>query len=256
MNRTVIVIIVLFLYGFHVADADQILTTYRDDGNQTIFDGKWTFLQEWKRTSYNTAYGENLVIRTGHDYKNLYVLVDFVTQQKLSKFSDFGIVCIDGKDDKEAQPQNDDYCFLVTLGSNHPITLQGGNFLGINNHFTVIKNNPNLIAVGGISDENDRYSPIPHTTYEFKIPLEMFDKSDRYGFFAGAYVANENKIYSWPEDIKNENIFQISSPVLWGELVSPDKSLPEFPWPALSLLLAIVLVIYFNKIKRISSNSK
>ena len=255
MNKPVIVVVILlFLYGFHVAYAEQILTTYRDDGNQTVFDGKWTFLQEWKRTSYNAAYRESLVVRTGHDYKNLYVLIDFVTQQKLSKFSDFGIVCIDGKDDKEAQPQNDDYCFLVTLGSNHPITLQGGNFLGINNHFTVTKNNPSLIAVGGISNENDRYSIIPHTTYEFKIPLEMFDKNERYGFFAGAYVTNENKIYSWPEDIKNENLFQIPSPLWWGDLVSPDKSIPEFPWPALLLILSTLLVIYFNKIKRIWSN--
>ena len=254
MIKTIILVIMLSLYGFHAAYADQIFTTYRDDGNQTIFDGKWTFIQEWKRTSYNSAYGESLVIRTGHDYKNFYVLIDFLNQKTFSKFSDFGIVCIDGNNGKEAIPQKDDYCFLVTLGSNQPKTLQGGNFFGINNHFNIIKNNPNLVAVGGISDENDRYSSIPHSTYEFKIPLEIFDKSDQYGFFAGAYVTNENKMYSWPENINNENIFQIPSPILWGELVSPDKSLPEFPWPEISLLLATIFVIYLNKIKQRSFN--
>ena len=249
----IISIFLLFFYGLHIAYADnQIFTTYRDDGNQTIFDGKWSFLQEWKRTSYNTAYGDSLVIRTGHDYKNLYVLVDFISQQKFSKNSDFGIVCLDVKNDKESIPQKDDYCFLVTLNSNHPITLEGGNILGINNHFSVIENNPSLIAIGGISDENDRYSAIPHTTYEFKIPLEIFQRSDKYGFLAGAYIANENKIYSWPENIKNQDNFQISSPSFWGELISPDKSIPEFPWPILVLLLTTFFIIGFSKIRRIS----
>lgn len=249
----IISIILLVFYGSHVAYADnQILTTYRDDGNQTIFDGKWSFLQEWKRTSYNTAYGDSLIIRTGHDYKNLYVLIDFVSQQKFSKNSDFGIVCIDGKSDKELVPQKDDYCFLVTLGSNHPITLEGGNILGINNHFSVVDNNPSLIAIGGISDENDRYSTTPHTTYEFKIPLEIFERSDKYGFFAGAYVANENKIYSWPEDMKDQDIFHIPSPISWGDLISPDKSIPEFPWPLIALLFTTFFIIVISKIKHVS----
>lgn len=246
----IILIILLFSYVIHFAYADQIFTTYRSDGNQTTFDGKWSFLQEWKRTSYNAAYGENLVIRTGHDYKNLYVLIDFVTQQQFSKYSDFGIVCIDSKDDKESIPQKDDYCFLVNLASNHPIILRGGNILGINNHFVIIGSNPSVLAVGGISDENDRYSSIPHTTYEFQIPLEIIGKSDKYGFFAGAYVAKENKFYNWPEDMKIQNIFQISSPASWGELISPDKSIPEFPWPSLLLLLTTIFITYLGKVNR------
>jgi len=249
MIKGMIVIILLGVFGFHLVYADQILTTYRDDGNQTIFDGKWTFLQEWKRTSYNTSYGDTFVVRTGHDHKNLYVLIDFTAQQKFSKHSDFGIVCIDSKDDRDNQPQKDDYCFIVTLGSRNPVTLQGGSSLEINNHYIRISNDPNLVAVGGISDENDRYSPIPHTTYEFKIPVEIFGASDRYGFFAGAYVANENKMHSWPQDIKDDTIFHIPSDLYWGEMISPDKSLPEFPWPALALVSSVGLIIYLTRFR-------
>ena len=34
-----------------MAFADEIFITKRDDGYKTIFDGKWTFLQEWKTTT-------------------------------------------------------------------------------------------------------------------------------------------------------------------------------------------------------------
>ncbi len=237
----------ILILGMNSAYAEQILTTYRDDGNATVWDGKWTFLQEWKRTSYDTAYGNQFVIRTGHDYKYLYVLIDFLSQVKFSKFSDLGIVCVDGSFDKETQPQKDDYCFAVPLGSKNPITLEGGSPLAINNHFTKIENDPGLIAVGGISDSNDRYTDVPHTSYEFRIPIEVFGKSDKYGFYVAAYVANENRVYSWPEDIANGGFSYIPSPSKWGDIISPDKSLPEFPLPLLALVISIFAVIYLSR---------
>ena len=249
--KTGISLCILTLLGANYAYAEQILTTYRDDGNQTIFDGKWTFMQEWKRTSYNEASG-GLVIRTGYDYNNLYVLLDFISQQKFSKYSDYGMVCMVANPSKESYPQKDDYCFIITLGSKNPITLQGGSSLGENNYFTKIKNNSDLIAVGGISDSNDRYSEIPHTSYEFKIPIEIVGRSDKYGFYATVYDSNANKVYSWPENATEKNFLDIPSPANWGELISQDKSLPEFQWPLLVLLSAIFTAIYLTRRNQIS----
>ncbi len=246
MIKATIFFIVLIIFGMNIAYAEPILLTYRDDGNKTIFDGKWTFTQEWKRTSYNAAYHDSLIIRTGHDYHNLYVLIDFLSQHQFSKLSDYGIVCIDSKYDK-GDPQKDDYCFMIPLGSSNPITLQGGDILGLTNHFIKIKNDPNLVAIGGISDQNDRYSDIPHSSYEFKIPIEIFGSSDKYGFFAGAYVAKENKMYTWPEEISDKNSFSIPSPVKWGEMISPDESLPEFSLPNVVLLISIIGLIYISR---------
>lgn len=253
MLKTGTSLCILIILGANSAFAEQILTTYRDDGNQTIFDGKWTFMQEWKRTSYNEA-ASGLVIRTGHDYNNLYVLLDFIPQHKFSKYSDHGEVCIVANPSKESYPQKDDYCFIITLGSKNPITLQGGSSLGENNYFTKIKNNSDLIAVGGISDSNDRYSQIPHTSYEFKIPSEIVGRSDKYGFYASVYDSNANKVYSWPENVTEKNFPDIPSPTNWGELISPDKSLPEFQWPLLVLLSAIFTAIYLTRRKQISFN--
>ena len=244
---------VLTILGANSVYAEQILTTYRDDGNQTIFDGKWTFMQEWKRTSYNEAAG-GLVIRTGHDYNNLYVLLDFIPQHKFSKYSDHGEVCIVANPSKESYPQKDDYCFIITLGSKNPITLQGGSSLGENNYFTKIKNNSDLTAVGGISDSNDRYSEILHTSYEFKIPIEIVGRSDKYGFYAAVYDSNANRVYSWPENATEKNFPDIPSSTNWGELISPDKSLPEFQWPLLVLVSAIFTIIYLTRRKQISFN--
>lgn len=253
MLKTGISLCILAILGTNSAYAEQILTTYRDDGNQTIFDGKWTFMQEWKRTSYNGV-DSGLVIRTGHDYNNLYVLLDFIPQHKFSKYSDYGMICMVANPSKESYPQKDDYCFIITLGSKNPITLQGGSNLGENSYFTKIKNNPDLIAVGGISDSNDRYTGIPHPSYEFKIPIEIVGRSDKYGFYAAVYDSNVNKVYSWSENTTEKNFLDIPSPANWGEMISPDKSIPEFQWPLLVLLSAIFTSIYLTRRKQISFN--
>ena len=247
------ILLIIIILGVNSAYAEPILTTYRDDGNQTIFDGKWTFMQEWKRTSYSEE-ANGLVIRVGHDYNNLYVLLDFISQHKFSKYSDYGIVCLVANPSQESYPQKDDYCFTVTLGSEKPITLQGGSALGENSYFTKIKNNSELIAVGGISDSNDRYSEIPHTSYEFKIPIEVVGRSDKYGFYAAVYDSNVNTVYSWPENTIEKNFFHIPQPANWGEIISPDKSLPEFQWPLLVLISAIFTAIYLTRRNQISFN--
>ncbi len=236
--------------------AQQILTTYRDDGNATIFDGKWTFTQEWKRTSEDIIQfndGNELSVKTGHDGNNLYVLLDFISQHKFRKFSDYGIVCMTTNSTKEIRPQTDDYCFLITLGSHEPITVQGGGYLGQTNHFSKIENELGLIAVGGISDDHDRYSGIPHSTYEFKIPIELLGRSDTYGFYVATYDANNNRVYSWPQNITDTEFPVIPAPSKWGQLISPDKSLPEFPWPVFVMVSSFIAIIYLSR-RQISFN--
>ncbi|MBI5697153.1 MAG: hypothetical protein HZC29_01340, partial [Thaumarchaeota archaeon] len=40
---------------------------------------------------------------------------------------------------------------------------------------------------------------------------------------------------------------EVPSPQLWGDLISPDKSLPEFDLPLLVLLPSLVLVFYLTR---------
>ena len=260
MKKLFLIILVAICFtNINTSYAEQIFTTLGQSSDGIIFDGKWTFLKEWKPTSENRVGfndGSELVIKTGHDHDNLYVLLDSISEHSIAKFADFGIVCIDSNFGKENYPQKDDYCFIVSLGSKNPITLEGGSTLGKTNHFTKIKNHPDLIAVGGISDKNDRYTPIPHTTYEFKIPIEVFGASDMYGFYVAVYDANANKIYSWPQDVTTETFPHVPSPSKWGELISPDKSLPEFQWPLITLLPAILLVVCLTRKIQITFYSK
>lgn len=241
-------LIVLFVlpHILNATSSDQIFTTYRDDGNNTIWDGKWTFLQEWKRTSLATAYGENFVIRVGHDYKSLYVFLDLLSQQKITKYSDYAIVCITSDMDLEERLKNDNHCYFVTQGSNNPLTFQGGGILGSNNYLIKIKNDPNLIAVGGISSESDRYTSVPHTSYEFRIPINDIGRSDVYRFYTSVYDSNENKVYSWPESLPEKVFPNIPSPSSWGQVISPDKSLPEFPLANLTMIFAFILIFFFT----------
>ena len=249
--KLVIASIILIIICPHFAFGQpQIFTTLRGGTDSIVWDGKWTFLQEWKPTSENIIQfndGNELSVKTGHDYNNLYVFLDFVTEYKFKKNSDYGVVCIVANKTTESDLQGDDYCFLVALGSHNPLTFQGGGDLAITNHFMKISNDPDLIAIGGVSNEHDRYSTIPHTSYEFKIPIKAIGRSDIYGFYVSTYDALTNKVYSWPQNVTNNGFPAIPSPSNWGELVSPDKSLPEFPYPLIMMSFSILLIIYTSK---------
>jgi len=247
-----IFVLVFILIGVNYAYADQIFTTLRSDANNTIFDGKWTFLQEWKSTSEDKITFDDsteMVIKTGHDYENLYVLIDFIGDTSVGKFADNGIVCIDSKIDQSKIPDKNDFCFVAIMGSSRSKTLQGGDMLAQTGHWQRIENHPKLITVGGISDKNDRYSHIPHATYEFKIPLEIVGKSDMYGFYVGAFDAKSGKEYSWPPNIAKDTYPFVPAPEKWGQIISPDKSIPEFNFPIL-ILLSIIIVIFLKNLSK------
>lgn len=230
--------------GVNFVYADQTVTTLRDDGNATVWDGKWSFLQEWKRTSYTDADG--MALRIGHDYNYLYVLLDAVPQTSFVKNTDYGIVCITANLTSKNFATKDDHCFMLPLETRNAITLQGGSPLSITNHYTRVQNDPQLITASGISDTNDRYSNSPHPTYEFRIPIKLIGRSDMYHFYAATYDTTNNHMTTWPKNIDITKFPNIPSPSQWGDLISPDKSIPEFPWPMLALILSFVSILVIN----------
>ena len=122
-----------------------------------------------------------------------------VSDFNLDKGEDKAIVCFDASNDKTTISGKDDYCFVVLLENNNSFVLQGGGNISIINYFKKIQNPIGFIGVGSVSDENDRYTKTPHPSYEFKIPIELLDRSDNYGFYVSVYDANADKFYSWPD---------------------------------------------------------
>ena len=244
--------ILVSLFLVDDAGAEPIMITISDNMNKIIFDGKWTHETEWKRSSLDTLRYDNSTIiqlRTAHQDNFIYVFVDAVTDTHLDKGIDRTTVCLDGGNDKTITANVDDYCFIVTLDDKEAVVLQGGSSMEVNDHFEKIVTPTEFIGISSISDENDRYSKIPHTSYEFRIPTDLVGRSDNYGFYLSVYDAHSNKIYSWPQDIISDSPLKIPGPSNWGELVSPDKSLPEFHWPLLAILPAFSLAIYLTKFR-------
>lgn len=230
------------------ASAQQIPVTLDGSAHEIIFDGKWSFRQEWKATTLdNEIYDDSheMVIKTGHDYENLYVLLDFVT--KAQNFKDRAYVCVDNSIDRGIKPTVSTFCFTTAPDSQYPITLQGGSPIEPTGFFAKIKNHPNFIAIEGISDQNDRYSRNPHESYEFKIPIDVIGASDRYGFYVSVIDGNTGKSYNWPHLATPDKYPYIPPPNLWGEIFSPDHSLPEFSLPFYILLSALLFSMIVGK---------
>jgi len=250
MKYTIFLILIFFLLPLMnaVYGLESILISISSSMDDVIFDGKWTNELEWKESSWDSIssnYG-TLHLRTAHQGDFIYILLDAVGDQSIDHVSDRAIVCIDGKNDKTIIANSDDYCFFVALDSKQGFVYQGGSPLSLNGNFKKIPNTEGFIGVGSKSDQNDKYSKIPHTSYEFKIPLNLLDRSNIYGFYVLVFDANTNQYYSWPTDILPDGAFDIPSPSKWGELISPDKSIPEFNLPMLTMIPALFLVIYLT----------
>ena len=234
---------------------EPILISISSDLDQVIFDGKWTDSNEWKRSSYDYLQfddGTEIHLRTAHQENFLYVQISAESDIVINKGSDSAIVCFDTKNDKTIIPQADDYCFSTSLGRNSYFTHQGGGISAINGFFKKITNDKNFIAVGTVSDKIDRYNKIPHASYEFRIPLDVIGRSDNYGFYISVFDAQTQNHYSWPYNIKKQSLLPITSPSKWGDLISPDKSLPEFHCIPLILLITTMSMIFASRFGRLS----
>ena len=250
MKYTIFIILIFLLLPLMntVYGLESILISISSSMNKVIFDGKWTNELEWKESSWDpisSNYG-TLHLRTAHQGDFIYILIDAVDDQSIDHISDRAIVCIDGQNDKTIIANSDDFCFFVALNGKQGFVYQGGSSLSLNGNFKKISNTEGFIGIGSKSDQNDKYSKIPHASYEFKIPLNLFDRSNIYGFYVQMFDANTNQYYSWPTDILPDGAFDIPSPSKWGELISPDKSIPEFNLPLLTMIPALFLVIYFT----------
>jgi len=213
--------------------------TKSDYMDKVEFDGRWTFPTEWKPSSFNDIIDQrHVVIRTAHQDNYIYVMLDAIIDTTIDNNKDNAMVCFDTKSDQSIKPDSNDYCFKIRLGSDKAFTIQGSD----SGEFKPAGNHKDLIAVGGTSDENDRYTPVPHPTYEFRIPIELLERTNTYGIYIQVFDYSNATTYSWPSGIIIENP-EIPSPAKWGIIYSPDKTLPEYELPALVLIVGSLFVI-------------
>ncbi len=230
---------------------EPIPITVSNTMDKIIFDGKWTFEYEWKASSLNTySYddGTSIVLRSAHQGDFIYVFLDPITDHNLNTMNDHAIICFDAKNNKSTKADLDDYCFMTSLGGRSGFAYQGGHYSAKNNFLGKIQNPEGFVAVSTMSDTNDRYTPVPHPSYEFKIPTDLLGRESMYGFYFAIYDAHTKKIYTYPQNLTVENF--VPSPNHWGEIYSPDSSLPEFGIPMIILFLSIASLILFSKVKR------
>jgi len=235
------------------SSTEPILITSSSAMDQVIFDGKWTSPLEWKPSSENRFYdsGMQIILRSAHQDNFLYFNVDVLNDFTLDKGMDKATICLDGKNDKNKIADKNDYCFSSTLGHKQGIVFQGGSFNAVTGNFQKISNPENFIAISTISDENDRYTKIPHPSYEFKIPTDLIQRSDNYGFYLSVYDASSDTFSSFPKEAIRENLLKIPSPSQWGDIISPDKSLPELNLPILVFTVLIFTIILVQSKVRI-----
>jgi len=242
-------IIILIITPITNVFAEPIMITKSGDMDSVTFDGIWTHGREWKQSSLNSITTDHgtIYLRTAHQGNFVYVFLDVIHDTHLDKGLDRAVICFDTENDKNEFADSNDYCFTAILGENVGSTLRGESSLVANN-FQNIPNVEGFIGIGAISDENDRYSIIPHASYEFRIPTDLIGRSDNYGYYVGIYDDFTNTTYSWPSEIVLDE-FKIPSPKLWGEIISPDKSLPEFDLPFLALVSSLVMILVITRIK-------
>jgi len=253
-KKILLTLIGLMSFSLVVAGAEEpILITISSDMDEVIFDGRWTYSKEWKHSSLDTiSYDDSTVIqlRTAHQANFIYVFIDVISDTYPDKGSDRATICFDTKHDKTLVANVNDYCFMAVLARSEGFTFQGGSLIAVNGNFKKIANPEGFIGIGSISNENDRYTKIPHPSYEFRIPTEVVGRSNLYGFYIEVFDAHLNEIYRWPNSADTEKPLQISSPTKWGDLISPDNSLPEFSAPILALVPAFFVVLLTKFMKK------
>jgi hypothetical protein len=216
--------------------------------DKLVFDGKWTHEAEWKRSSLDTYHYDNdtqIVLRSAHQGNSVYIFLDAISDHHPDTMTDHAIICFDTKNNKSQKADSDDYCFVAKL-EGQSLTYRGGSTLDTTD-FQNIPNHEEFIGIGAVSDINDRYTPIPHPSYEFRIPTNLIGRENVYGFYFMVYDDNLKKTYTYPQNLERENF--VASPDQWGEIYSPDKSLPEFELPMISLVASILALVLFSRVK-------
>ena len=243
-------IFIFFLFPVAFGEQDFIPITASPDREKIIYDGIWTFTYEWKRSTLtDLRYEDNfqLILRSAHQGDYMYFLVDAPRDLQNNKSADFAIICIDAGNEKSKVPDHNDYCFGSGLNNNNGFMLQGEGKSKLSSNFQKISNHEEFIAVSSISNFTYPHSKPLHPSFEFKIPIELFGRSNNYGFYFTMFESNSNQFYSWPQYVDPQKPLRIPSPQNWGNLISPDKSLPEFGYPLLIVISTFLAMIFFFK---------
>ena len=220
----VIALCVIALSSNAAFSDEPIKVTISDTFNDVIFDGEWSFRQEWKASSLDQFRfdDDDLILRSAHQDNFMYILIDVLGDVKNDHMADRAIVCFDGKETSKMADESD-WCYVATRGSKNGHTLNGGSPIHQTSHFNIQKNHPDFIAIGGTSGPNDRYTKTPHAAYEFKIPIEQIGFQDEYGFFM--QVFDGDIVMTYPTEHSGKYPQEIPSPEHWGLIISPDHSI-------------------------------
>ena len=206
-----------------------------------VIDGKWTIGGEWGRSTERLfAYEDEakIAIRVAHERENIYFMLDMVSDTTIDSGKDKAVICFDTEVNGGDRPDIDDYCFVTVLDGSFTTYKGGGS---TSNALSAIDNPSGVEMKAGVSDAFDRYSKIPHLAYELKVPIESLKRTDVLGFYAAVFDSNTTTTYSWPISLSHGDDIEIKKPGEWGKLISPDKSIPEFP-SGIALFAGVILL--------------
>ena len=247
--RILLIVILLGTFTLNEALAQELLITISDTMEDVKFDGKWTHKTEWKHSSLDSITSDIMDIKLRHAHQGdfIYFLIDFVSDTNLESGEDKAMICLNPKENSNPDVQ---FCFITILDTEYSSIIKRTTN---SKSFEEIKKPEDFIAISKASDEYDRYSKIPHTSYEFKIPTELVGRSSIYGLYLAAYDSYSNKTFTFPSQTESTSFNLIPDSNNWAKLVSPDKSLPEFHWVIVVVSSSFSLVIFLSRSKIIKT---
>ena len=100
------IILSLFCFSFFLsayAITDESIFITKSSLDAIIFDGKWTFETEWKKTTLHTITLENndtIHFRIAHDGKFIFAYFDVINDYSFARISDRVLLCLDTLDNQ------------------------------------------------------------------------------------------------------------------------------------------------------------
>lgn len=207
-----------------------------------VIDGKWTIDGEWGRSTERLFVYEDessIAIRVAHERENIYVLLDMASDTTIDSGMDKATICVDTEVNGGDKPDADDYCFIAVLDGSFTTYNGGGS---TSNALSAIDNPIGAEMKAGVSDVFDRYSRTPHLAYELKVPIDSLKRTDVFGFYTAVFDSSTKTTYRWPIAVSQGDDIEIKEPNEWGKLISPDKSIPEFPAAAISFIVGTIML--------------
>ena len=254
--KVVYIILLMTAFHFPIVYADELFITFTDADSEIILDGKWSNAHEWKKSSETIITQDNkksFALRYAHNYEQIFVLIDVVDDISANSLKDKSLLCFEAETTESSIiDESKIYCFEKMLDGNLVTLIK--NVETLESSYKKIKNPPNVVATSGLSDQNDRYSKIPHISYEFQIPIDIIGRSNEYNVYVEVFDAETNSIMTWPSNPDVTESFLTNS-TEWGKMISPDKSIPEFPSPLIVFAILIVTILVIQlKLKTSLSN--